>query len=109
MAVAFPRKMIVELVFRLGACFQLFNRGEKPRVLIGRMADNEVKDNRHPALIQLGNQLVKVFQRTKLGVYLVVIHYVILMVGGRRVDGSQPKVGDAECFVEIVDFLGNAL
>ena len=78
---------------------------DEPRVLVGRVVDDEVHDELHAALVQRGDQLVEVVERAEQRVDVLVVADVVAVVVLRRaVDRREPDDVDAE-LVQVVEAL----
>ena len=72
-------------------------RGGEPGVLVGRVVDDQVQDQPHPALVDGGEQPVEVRERAERRVDVLVVGDVVAgVVLRRRVDRREPDDVDAQ-------------
>ena len=83
-------------------------RLDEPRVLVGRVVDDEVHDELHAARVQPLQQLVEVVERAEERVDRPIVADVVAVVVVRGgVDGREPDHVDAES-LEVVEVLDDA-
>ena len=94
---------VIVLVF-----FFARKRAAEPFVLVGRVIDNEIHHNADASLFCLGNQLLKVCHRAKLGLNGGVVGNVVaVVIVGADVDGREPDGIDAK-IGKMIQSLNNA-
>ena len=83
-------------------------RLDEPRVLVGRVVDDQVHDEAHAPLVDVREQAVEVLERPEHGVDVVVVRDVVAVVGLRGgVDRRQPQDVHAQV-LQVVQLLSDA-
>jgi hypothetical protein len=78
----------------------------EPRVLIGRVVQDELGDDAQPSLVRLAQEQLEVLHRAAVGVHVEVIGGVVTVVfHRRRIEGEEPERRDAE-LLEVVELFG---
>ncbi len=88
----------------------------EPGMLRGGVVEHQVNNDADAPRVRRFHQRPEILQRAVFGVHVVVIHHVIAVIAGRRIDGHEPDAGDAEvvggmgiAIVEVVELLNETL
>ena len=94
-AVVLPISPNVPVCLRVVSAARAFH---EPRMLVGRVIDDQVEDDAHTAAFHFRDQFVHVFHRSEIRVNGLVIRDVVAEVLLRAlIDGTQPNDIDTEC------------
>ena len=80
----------------------------KPRVAVARVIDNQIDDNADAALVSLGYKIFEILKRAVIGMYCIIIGYVILVVSRGGMNGHQPDAVKAH-LLNIIKLCGNTV
>ena len=87
---------------------QISLRFLEPGVHGGGVVEHQVENHRNAPLLAGSHEIVKILQRAKLGVDAIIVHDIILMVSGGRMDGGQPDAAHTQ-LLQIVQLRGDAV
>ena len=101
-----PRIVAPDVVVALGRALGRLPCSLEPRVLVGRVVDDQLGDHAQPARVRLPDELTELLERAVGRVDVAVLRDVVAVVAERgRVEGQQPDRVDAEVS-QVVQLLG---